>query len=578
MSDVRNLPPSSALDAKSVVLEHLADIVTLCNRMLRRPSDAEDATHEAVLAILRKLPTYRGDGSLRHWVLKVALNAARQHRRSLARMQGRRGELPAEEVASAVEPNPVDARDQSEALRAAMAELPDDLREAMVLHYHHGLTQSEVAACLGCSQKTVSVRLARGRERLQRVLAGSGALAALLAAGAAGQCTLDAVPVALATSVQHTMAGYVAAATPTVASAATASLTTAGVVMNAKLIAGAATLTVAGLIGGVLLSDTLRGADRDEAHVAEVADLETRIADERRVAEQLDQELTLSRRRHTTQLQTLTDEARTLRETLAARDQELAALPASDAPTSADDAAAANAGDAGATRQARWKELRKTMAPVLAILDQMEEEGANQFALGPRMVAELGKLGDDEFDAIVAFDAEESDPTIIGDIRSVMLQALIFMPSVDEHRDDFMGRYLDRVENGGYGESFTHGALRRISFEMPPFVDAYKKIVEPLDEPLRERFVDMAVERATRGDTGSHRLDGLEFLRRTPGARATTALIEVARQSSTDARLRIAAVKGLAGRTDADAIQALSDLAESDQNEAVRAAAAAVVK
>ena len=88
--------------AEKLILDHLPDIVTLCNRMFPQLSDAEDAAQEAVVRILHALPTYRGEGPVRHWLLKVALNAARNHRRKLSRKTKRETPLTDQEVSQTV--------------------------------------------------------------------------------------------------------------------------------------------------------------------------------------------------------------------------------------------------------------------------------------------------------------------------------------------------------------------------------------------------------------------------------------------------------------------------------------------
>ena len=73
---------------------------------------------------------------------------------------------------------------------------------------------------------------------------------------------------------------------------------------------------------------------------------------------------------------------------------------------------------AEASREQRWAEIEKAIAGVLDIMNKMNEEGANQFQLGPQMVAELGKLSQEDFAEMVAFDDGETDPEIVGTIRS----------------------------------------------------------------------------------------------------------------------------------------------------------------
>ena len=54
--------------------------------------------------------------------------------------------------------------------QAAVAALPGELREALVLFEYEGLRQAEIAALLGCSVKAVESRVARAKEKLRAAL------------------------------------------------------------------------------------------------------------------------------------------------------------------------------------------------------------------------------------------------------------------------------------------------------------------------------------------------------------------------------------------------------------------------
>jgi RNA polymerase sigma-70 factor (ECF subfamily) len=57
------------------------------------------------------------------------------------------------------------------AVRAAVAALPGELREAIVLFEYEEMSQAEIAATLGCSVKAVESRVARAKEKLRAALA-----------------------------------------------------------------------------------------------------------------------------------------------------------------------------------------------------------------------------------------------------------------------------------------------------------------------------------------------------------------------------------------------------------------------
>lgn len=137
------------------------------------PSDAaaEDALQETFLAIYRGAAGYRAEGSARRWILGVARhNAARQRRRragepsdpvpldALGAEAGWGSGRSPEDLAAALE-------DQHR-VQAALATLPEDDREILVLHDLEQLSGPEVADLLELSLAAVKSRVHRARLKL----------------------------------------------------------------------------------------------------------------------------------------------------------------------------------------------------------------------------------------------------------------------------------------------------------------------------------------------------------------------------------------------------------------------------
>lgn len=338
--------------------------------------------------------------------------------------------------------------------------------------------------------------------------------------------------------------------------------------MNAKLIAGAAILAVGCLVTGALVSGELRAEGTSPADTARIASLEEGLRTERDHVARLN--ATLARLEgaqgsERASLQTRID--RLERDLQTARAE---AAAARDAATSSE--TASGPGRDGRSAEERWAAIQASIAGVTRILAEMEKEGANQFELGPQMVAELGKLSVDDLREMASFDADVDDPRARAEIRGILLQAFVFVPQAAGLRDDYMARYLDRVESGGHEPGFDPGALRRLAYRMPPFVDAYAKIVAPMAPELRERFVDTALKRAADGPGEAQRMDGVLFLGRTPGDRAADQLAIVARQPGYSTRLRVAAIRGLAERRSDSVLRALRDQEAGETDAAVKTA------
>jgi RNA polymerase sigma-70 factor (ECF subfamily) len=158
-----------ALD--SLVSEMLPRIRNLVRYLVRGDSDADDMAQEALVAIVRGLPSYRGEGSLSAWADRVAV---RETFANLRRVRRARAQVDAgADLASVPHPDgPPD--DYAELRRAAklLDQLPDDQRHVLVLHHVLGLSVPEISEEIGAPFETVRSRLRLGMSKL-RALHGS---------------------------------------------------------------------------------------------------------------------------------------------------------------------------------------------------------------------------------------------------------------------------------------------------------------------------------------------------------------------------------------------------------------------
>ncbi len=139
-----------------------------CLRILGRPHDAEDVTQESFVAAYRAIGSYRGDGPLRGWLLRIAT------RQAFRRLAQRR---PTVAIDTVPEPYLADSRTDptriavaSELrgeLRDAVEALPEPYREVVALRFFAELSLAEVADATGRPINTVKTHLRRGLERLR---------------------------------------------------------------------------------------------------------------------------------------------------------------------------------------------------------------------------------------------------------------------------------------------------------------------------------------------------------------------------------------------------------------------------
>jgi RNA polymerase sigma-70 factor (ECF subfamily) len=142
--------------------------------IVRDEHDAEDITSEVFARLGRALTRYRaGATPFAAWLLRVARNAALDHLRA-------QHSVPRAEVHVSSEAE-LPARERLADLRAALAALPSDQRQVVLLRLVAGLTPGEVADQLGRSVDAVHALQHRARRRLRRELTQEGWAPALAA-------------------------------------------------------------------------------------------------------------------------------------------------------------------------------------------------------------------------------------------------------------------------------------------------------------------------------------------------------------------------------------------------------------
>lgn len=129
---------------------------------------ADDLAQATFLSLVRSRGRFEAGKRFTPWLYAIATNAARDWRR-----RGKRepvaddGTLPEE----AVEPSTRD-RGLEKQVQKAVSQLPEAMREAVVLHWFEGLSFAEIADIAGVSASAVKVRAHRGYEKLRESLKG----------------------------------------------------------------------------------------------------------------------------------------------------------------------------------------------------------------------------------------------------------------------------------------------------------------------------------------------------------------------------------------------------------------------
>ncbi len=141
----------------------------IVSRDMNRPEEARDIVQQTFLQLHRARADFRADGRFRPWVVTIAMNLKRQYFRQWKRRGAVTDDLEGgrEPVSEAEDPS---AAALAQQVRAALLELPEDQRDAIVLHWFEGFSFPEVAEIVGAKTSAVKVRAHRGYERLREIL------------------------------------------------------------------------------------------------------------------------------------------------------------------------------------------------------------------------------------------------------------------------------------------------------------------------------------------------------------------------------------------------------------------------
>jgi RNA polymerase sigma-70 factor, ECF subfamily len=135
--------------------------------LTRNPHDADDLVQLSVERALLRLDQWRPDTALSSWLFGIVRNAWIDETRSRSR---RDRVFAPEEAGENVGIGASDSHLQILSLQAALAQLPQEQREAVGLVLIEGLSYKEAAEVLAVPIGTLTSRLARGREALEKIL------------------------------------------------------------------------------------------------------------------------------------------------------------------------------------------------------------------------------------------------------------------------------------------------------------------------------------------------------------------------------------------------------------------------
>ncbi|OGR41238.1 MAG: hypothetical protein A2X35_07525 [Elusimicrobia bacterium GWA2_61_42] len=171
--------PESAFDL--LIEEHQRQVYSLALRLTGNQAAADDITQETFISAWKHLKGFRGDSSLKTWLLRIAANKVRSYwrwkkLRSWVGLGPRDGEEGAPALQDLLADRPEDrpeaaalAADLERRVQAAISLLPPRQREVAALRAQE-LSVAEIAAALGMAEGTVKAHWFEARKKLEASL------------------------------------------------------------------------------------------------------------------------------------------------------------------------------------------------------------------------------------------------------------------------------------------------------------------------------------------------------------------------------------------------------------------------
>lgn len=168
----------TAADFDQIVRRYQRKVYRVIFLMLKNPEDADNLTQECFLRAYLSMDRFRGECSVQTWLLRIAMNLARDHARSRRAGFWKRllwlgddGAIAGEREPASVNPSPergMLAREKLDAVWQAVEQLSPRQKEVFVLRFVEELELKEIADVLKLSTGTVKTQLFRAVERVRK--------------------------------------------------------------------------------------------------------------------------------------------------------------------------------------------------------------------------------------------------------------------------------------------------------------------------------------------------------------------------------------------------------------------------
>lgn len=163
-----------------LVERHKLRLFAVILKLVGDPGQAEELAQETFVRAYRALPDFRGESSFGTWLVQIGIHAARDRMRTARRYkvvsidalrEAHGAKFDLADTSPAADPGfGIESEEERNLMRMALAALPPEYREVLVLKHFEGWAYGRIAAVTGDSVGTLKVRAYRARQLLRERL------------------------------------------------------------------------------------------------------------------------------------------------------------------------------------------------------------------------------------------------------------------------------------------------------------------------------------------------------------------------------------------------------------------------
>lgn len=166
---IRGAKSGNTKAAEAIIRKYYANVFDYCKYHSADIHTAEDITQEVFLTFIKEIHRYKHQGKLLNFLYTIARNKCIDEKKKM-----RNTDVSTECVLKELEAEPVGFEGETDYLmvQEAVDNLPDEVREVIVVYYYLGMKQKEIAEICGIGLSLVKYRLKQGKEMIRKYMEG----------------------------------------------------------------------------------------------------------------------------------------------------------------------------------------------------------------------------------------------------------------------------------------------------------------------------------------------------------------------------------------------------------------------